>query len=302
VVTSPAPRSRFEIPLRPRAGLPATLVLGERTLVLGIVNVTPDSFSDGGRHAAPEAAVRHALRLVEEGADLLDVGGESTRPGADEVPADEQEHRVLPVIEALAARAPHVPVSVDTRSAAVARAAVAAGASIVNDVSGLAHDPEMARAVASLGVPAIVMHMRGTPADMRTRTEYGDVVADVLAELRARLDAARAAGCRDLLADPGIGFAKTAEQSAALLAATPRLAALGVPVVVGASRKSFLATAVRGAADRPVAETRRAASVAAAALAAWLGAHVVRVHDVAETADAVRVADLLRSRSGVANS
>jgi len=192
-VTAP-PRARHELPLPRRPGRPASLVLGERTLVMGIVNVTPDSFSDGGAHATPDAAVAHALRLVEEGADLLDVGGESTRPGAAEVPADEQVRRVVPVIAALTERAPHVPLSVDTRSAGVAREAVAAGASIVNDVSGLAHDAGMRAAVAELGVPAVVMHMRGTPADMRERTEYGDVVADVVAELAARLGEARAAG------------------------------------------------------------------------------------------------------------
>lgn len=296
-MTAPPPRARFTLPLPPRPGSPESLVLGARTLVLGIVNVTPDSFSDGGRHPTPAAATDHALRLADEGADLLDVGGESTRPGAAEVPEDEQRRRVLPVIEALARRRPDVPVSVDTRSAAVARDAVAAGASIVNDVSGLAHDPAMAAAVAALGVPAIVMHLRGTPRDMSARTEYADVAADVLAELRARLDAARAAGCRHLLADPGLGFAKTPEQTAAVLAATPRFAELGVPLVVGASRKRFLALAAsRG--DLPPAEGRRDASVAAAALAAWLGAHVVRVHDVAASVDAVRVADLLRERAG----
>lgn len=263
---------------------------------MGIVNVTPDSFSDGGLHADPGAAVGHALRLVEDGADLLDVGGESTRPGAAEVPAEEQARRVLPVIEGIAARAPEVPVSIDTRSAVVARAAVAAGASIVNDVSGLAHDPAMRATVAALGVPAIVMHMRGTPADMKERAVYGDAVGEVLAELGDLLRSARGAGCRHLLADPGLGFAKTAAQSAALLAATPRFADLGAPLVVGPSRKSFLALAATARGGRPPAEERFAASVAAAALAAFLGAHVVRVHDVAACADAVRLADLMRER------
>jgi dihydropteroate synthase len=294
----PAPRPRFEVPLPPRAGGPAALVLGDRTLVLAVVNVTPDSFSDGGRHRDAASAIDHALRAVDEGADLLDVGGESTRPGAAEVPADEQRRRVLPVIEAVAARAPHVPVSIDTRSAAVARDALAAGAAVVNDVSGLAHDAEMRGVVASSGAPAIVMHLRGTPADMARRAAYADVTAEVLAELRVALDAARAAGCRHLLADPGLGFAKTAAQSAALLATLPRLAPLGVPLVVGASRKSFLAPAVRAGPDVSPAEARRDASLAAAALAAWLGAHVVRAHDVAATADAVRTADLLRASCG----
>ena len=285
-------RATHRLTLPSRRGAPAReLVLGPRTLVMGIVNVTPDSFSDGGRDA--EAATAHALRLVDEGADLLDVGGESTRPGAAEVPAEEQERRVIPVIERLAAACPGVPLSIDTRSAAVARAAVAAGASIVNDVSGLAHDLAMRGTIASLGVPAVVMHMRGSPADMRERATYGDVVEDVLAELRVLLQAAREAGCRQLLADPGLGFAKTAEQSASLLAATPRFAELGVPVLVGSSRKRFLSLAAPDREGEPVSETRRAASIAAAALAAYLGAHVVRVHDVAACAQAVRLADLL---------
>ena len=294
-MSRPGARARFELPLPPRPGSPRSLVLGERTLVLGIVNVTPDSFSDGGCHATPDDAIRHALRLVDEGADLLDVGGESTRPGAAEVPPDEQARRILPVVAALTARVPHVPVSVDTRSAAVARDAVAAGASIVNDVSGLTHDPAMRSVVASLGVPAIVMHMRGTPADMKQRAVYGDVVAEVVAELAARLGEARAAGCRHLIADPGIGFAKSAEQSMALLAATQAFAALGVPLLVGASRKSFLAAPARADAPAPAPGDRLAASIAAATLAAWLGAHVVRVHDVAATVDAVRLADRLRA-------
>ncbi len=261
---------------------------------MGIVNVTPDSFSDGGRHATCEAAVAHALRLVDEGADILDVGGESTRPGAADIDADEQRRRVLPVIEGIVRAAPQVAVSIDTRSAAVARDAVAAGASIVNDVSGLAFDPAMRAAVAALGAPAIVMHMRGTPADMTSRTSYADVVSDVLAELAALLDAARAAGVRHLVADPGIGFAKTPEQGIAFLAATARFADLGVPVLVGASRKRFLALAAPDVPGIPPADRRAAASVAAATTAALLGAHIVRVHDVRATADAARLADLVR--------
>lgn len=293
-MTAAPPRRAYSIHL-PRG---AALVLSARTLLMGIVNATPDSFSDGGAHADPASAAAHGARLVEEGADLLDVGGESTRPGAAEVPADEQLRRVVPVIERLVRTCPGVPISVDTRSARVAREAVAAGASIVNDVSGLAHDPQMRAAVAELAVPAIVMHMRGTPADMRSRTDYGDVVSDVCDELVRALDAARAAGVRDLLGDPGIGFAKTAEQSVELLAGLPRFAGLGVPLVVGPSRKSFLA-AVAGARDAaaPPAVARLPGSVAAAALCAWLGAHVVRVHDVGPCRDAVALADALRAAS-----
>lgn len=261
---------------------------------MGIVNVTPDSFSDGGRHGTRDAAVAHALRLVEEGADILDVGGESTRPGAAGIDAEEQRRRVLPVIDGIVRAAPHVPISIDTRSAAVARDAVAAGASIVNDVSGLAFDPAMRGTVAALGAPAIVMHMRGTPADMTSRTAYADVVEDVFAELGALLDAARAAGIRHLVADPGIGFAKTPEQGIALLAATARFADLGVPVLVGASRKRFLALAAPDVPGVAAADRRLAASIAAATAAALAGAHVVRVHDVRSTVDAVRLADLVR--------
>jgi len=279
------------LPLRgAAAGGERTLVLGERTLLMGIVNATPDSFSDGGLFLDPAAAVAHAARLVEDGADLLDVGGESTRPGAAEVPEEEQLRRLLLVVEGVRERFPALPISVDTRSARVARESVAAGADLVNDVSGLAHDPAMRATVAELGVPAVVMHMRGTPADMRGRAEYGDVVAEVVVELRAALDAARAAGVEHLLADPGLGFAKTAEQSATLLSATDRLVReLGVPLLVGPSRKSFLALAT-GRADAD----RTGATVGAATVAALLGAHVLRVHDVAACRDAVRLADLAR--------
>jgi dihydropteroate synthase len=286
------PRATFRLTL-PRG---AELVLGPRTLLMGIVNVTPDSFSDGGAHADPTAALDHAARLVDDGADVLDVGGESTRPGAPTVADDEQLRRVLPVLAGLARRAPGVTVSVDTRSARVAREAVAAGASIVNDVSGLTADPAMRAAVAELAVPAVVMHMRGSPADMRSRAVYGDVVDEVLRELRATIDAARAAGVRQIVADPGVGFAKAAEHSFRLVAALPRFADLGVPLLVGPSRKSFLAAATReGEGAPPPAIARLEASIAAAALCAWLGAHVVRVHDVRACRDAVRVADALRA-------
>ncbi len=272
------------------------LVLGPATLLMGIVNVTPDSFSDGGAHADPGDAAALAERLVADGADLLDIGGESTRPGAAQVPDDEQIRRILPVIERAARACPGVPISVDTRSARVAREAVAAGASIVNDVSGLTFDPAMRATVTDLRVPAVVMHMRGTPADMKTRAAYGDVVAEVMAELGSALDAARAAGIRGLIADPGLGFAKTAAQSATLLAALPRFAALGAPLLVGPSRKSFLDLAVRAdTAAAPPSVARLPASIAVAALAAWLGAHVVRVHDVRACRDAVRLADALRA-------
>ena len=282
-------RTRFSFALRNGD----TLHLGARTLIMGIVNVTPDSFSDGGQHASPTAALAHATRLVAEGADLLDIGGESTRPGAAEIPAAEQLRRVVPLIRDLVARCPATPISIDTRSAAVARAAVEAGAAIVNDVSGLVHDPAMAATVADLRVPAILMHMRGTPTDMRERVDYDDVVTDVVRELGRRLDAARAAGIEHLIADPGLGFAKTSDQSAALLAATARFRALQVPLLVGPSRKSFLALAT-GEREGDPATTRLAATIAASALAAALGAHILRVHDVQACGDAIRLADIVR--------
>ena len=294
------PRPTFQLPLAPREGLPRSLQFGARTLVMGIVNATPDSFSDGDPQRTAASAIAHALRLIDEGADILDVGGESTRPSADAVNDDEQRRRVLPVIEAVAALRPAVPISIDTRSAAVARDGVRAGAAIVNDVSGLAFDPEMRRTVARLGVPAVVMHMRGTPTDMTSRATYDDLIADVHRELSTLLDLARNAGVSHLIADPGIGFAKTPEQSMALLAATDRFLDLNVPLLIGASRKRFLELVIDSSGQldarstEPVATRRRDASIAAAALAGHLGAHVVRVHDVRATVEAVRVADQLR--------
>lgn len=258
--------------------------------LMGVLNVTPDSFFDGGRFLDPKAAVERALRLAEEGADLLDVGGESTRPGAPPVPADEEIRRVLPVLERLAARGFAVPISVDTGKAEVARAALAAGAALVNDVGALA-DPEMAQAVAQAGVPAVLMHKRGTPADMQSRASYRDLLAEVKAELAAALGRAAAAGVppeRTIL-DPGIGFAKTADQSLRLLSRLADLGALGRPLLVGPSRKSFIGH-VTGA---PPAE-RLAGTLAAVAAAVLGGATFVRVHDVAAARQAARVAAAIR--------
>ncbi len=258
--------------------------------LMGVLNVTPDSFFDGGRFLEPDAALERALRLGEEGADLLDVGGESTRPGARAVPAGEELRRVLPVLERLAARGFPVPISIDTGKAEVARAAVAAGAALVNDVGGLA-DPEMARAVADGGVAAVLMHRRGTPADMQSLASYRDLMAEVKAELGAALRRAVAAGVppeRTIL-DPGIGFAKTADQSLRLLARLPDLRQLGRPLLVGPSRKSFIGH-VTGA---PAAE-RLPGTLAAVAAAVLGGATFVRVHDVAAARQAARVAAAIR--------
>jgi dihydropteroate synthase len=273
--------------LRLPGGVP--LMLGERTLVMGIVNVTPDSFSDGGRTFDAKAAVAAALRMVDEGADLLDVGGESTRPGALPVEGGEELRRVLPVIEGLAGRV-KVPISIDTYKASVADAALAAGAAIVNDISGLRYDPELAGVVARRGAPVILMHTRGRSRDMYEQAHYHDVVDEVLDELRESIAFAAGAGVsRDqMLVDPGIGFAKDAAHSFEVLARLAEFADLNRPIVVGSSRKSFLNRPIKQAALAPDGEWPTAASVAAAALA---GMHVVRVHAVREMAQVVRVAD-----------
>lgn len=282
LATSPPARSGS-----PRAA--QVLRTADRCLVMGILNVTPDSFSDGGRFTDPARAVAHGLRLAAEGADLIDVGGESTRPGAERIATRVEHTRVLPVVEALTAHG--ILVSVDTMRAEVARAAVAAGAGIVNDVSGGLADPDMAACVAELGVPYVAMHWRAHSRRMREHAVYGDVVRDVLAELRTRLDALARAGVThdQIIVDPGLGFAKTREQSWTLLRALPRLRALGHPVLVGASRKSMLAgfeepTVSPGPADRDQA------TAMVSALAAFHGAAIVRVHDVAATVTAVRIA------------
>jgi dihydropteroate synthase len=250
-----------------------------RTRVMGIVNVTPDSFSDAHLHDA----LRHGRRLLAEGADLIDVGGESTRPGASRVPAELELERVVPVVRDLTAEGASV--SVDTMRASVAAAAVEAGAVLVNDVSGGLADDAMLSTVAALGVPYLAMHWRGHSADMQTKAVYDDVVADVCAELSVRRGAAQAAGIRDVLLDPGLGFAKNANHNWALIRGLPQLMDLGCPLVVGASRKAFLGALLAG---RAAAE-RDAASLAVAVLAAQAGVWAVRVHDVAPAADAVRV-------------
>ena len=262
-----------------------------RCLVMGVLNVTPDSFSDGGLHADAAAAVAHGIALHEHGADLVDVGGESTRPGAGRVTPDEERSRVVPVVRGLADAG--VPVSVDTMRAATASAAVAEGAVLVNDVSGGLADPTMFTAVARLGVPYVLMHWRGHSATMQQRTQYADVVADVTAELARQRDAALAAGIDPgrLALDPGIGFAKTAEQNWTVLAALRQVHGLGHPVVVATSRKRFLGELLADGEGglRPPSE-RDDATTATSALAAATGAWCVRVHAVRASADAVRVA------------
>jgi dihydropteroate synthase len=258
--------------------------------IMGVLNVTPDSFSDGGRFLEPDAAIAHARRLVDEGADLLDVGGESTRPGSRSVPADEQIRRVLPVIESCLDLG--VPISIDTSDPAVARRALAAGASIVNDVGGL-RDARMLAAVAEAAAGAVAMHMQGRPETMQRDPRYGDVVAEVRDWLAARVEAAVAAGVpRERIAiDPGIGFGKDAEHNLRLLRRLDALAPIGCVVLVGTSRKRLLGTLTgRGVDDRLVA------SVVSSLAAIHNGADVVRVHDVGATRDALRVWQALAVR------
>jgi len=260
------------------------LARDDRPLVMGVVNVTPDSFSDGGRFLDPDAAVAHALRLAAEGADLVDVGAESTRPGAAAVPAAEQLRRLLPVVRAIAGACC---VSIDTASAEVAAAALAAGAHVVNDVTALA-DPAMAGVVAAAGAGIVLMHLRGTPATMQHDPRYDDVALEVREALAARLGHAQAAGvaAECVALDPGIGFGKTLDHNLELVARLDELAALGRPVVLGASRKRFLGTLTGGAGE----QQRLEAGLAVAAIATWQGAAVIRTHDVDATVRAVSVA------------
>jgi dihydropteroate synthase len=250
---------------------------GRSPLLMGVLNVTPDSFSDGGRWLDPEVAVQHALQLIEDGADLLDIGGESTRPGAEPVSADVELARVLPVVQALRALV-EIPISIDTTKAEVARAALDAGADVINDVSGLLFDPAMAPLVAERRASAIVMHMQGEPRTMQDAPHYGDVVTEVAAWLEARVVALVRSGidADRILVDPGIGFGKRLEDNLALLRALPQLSAGGRPRVVGASRKRFLGILL----DEPVPERRVEGDLAVAAHCRAAGIEVLRVHDV----------------------
>jgi dihydropteroate synthase len=292
-------RPKFKLQLPSRA-----LVLGKRTLVMGVLNVTPDSFYAGSRAPDVDAAIQRALQMERDGADLLDVGGQSTRPGSLDVSAEEELARVLPVLRKLRGRL-KIPISIDTQKAAVAEAAAAAGAEIVNDVSALRTDPALAEVARRRCLPLILMHMRGTPRTMQKRPFARDVLRDVAAGLRQALARARKVGIprSQIILDPGIGFGKSFAQNYELLARLPKLARLGCPLLVGTSRKTFigafLAQPGKSAPDPrgPIAppEDRfwgTAATVAAAVLG---GAHIVRVHDVAEMAQVVRLADAIRA-------
>jgi dihydropteroate synthase len=270
------------------------LVLGERTLVMGVLNVTPDSFSDGGKFFAEEQAMQHAVQMERAGADLIDVGGESTRPGSEEISIEEELRRVLPVLGGLR-RLLKIPISIDTQKAEVAEAALDAGAQIINDISGLRNDPRIAEVAARRRVPLILMHRRGEPRTMQAGPFVRDVMKDVLQGLRRSVEAARKAGVAksQIILDPGIGFGKSFAQNYELLQKLPQLAKLGYPLLLGTSRKGFLgATLARG--GKPAPPEERIWGTAATVTASILnGAHIVRVHDVAEMVQVARVADCL---------
>jgi dihydropteroate synthase len=281
-------RKRFRLRLRSR-----TLILGERTLVMGVLNITPDSFSDGGAYLDSEAAIAHALQLEKVGADILDIGGESTRPGAAPISSEEELRRILPVIQILRGKL-RIPMSVDTRRAEVAEAALAAGVEILNDVSGLQSDPRLGQVARRASAPLILMHMRGTPQTMQRGPFTRAVVRDVIAGLHDAVARAKRAGLskRQLLLDPGIGFGKTHEQNFEILARLPEFARLGCPMVIGTSRKAFLGKALAGPDGPSAPPEERLLGTAATVTASILGgAHIVRVHDVAEMVRVARVAD-----------
>jgi dihydropteroate synthase len=286
-------RKHFQLKLRS-----GVLPLGERTLLMGVLNVTPDSFSDGGKYFNVDAAIEHALRMERDGADLLDIGAESTRPGSLAISAEEELKRILPVLGGLR-RSLKIPISIDTQKADVAQAALEAGAQIINDISGLRSDPRIAELAAHTKVPLILMHMRGEPSTMQKAPFARNVISDVTKGLRASLAAARKAGVAEsqIVIDPGIGFGKSYEQNYELLQKLPQIAKLGYALLVGTSRKGFLGAtlAVDG---KPAPVERRIWGTAAAVTASILGgAHIVRVHDIAEMVQVARVADCLLPHS-----
>ncbi|MBD1592676.1 dihydropteroate synthase [Arthrobacter sp. S1_S22] len=278
ILRKPRPAARFE-------DLPT-----DRTLVMGILNVTPDSFSDGGRHATADTAIAAGLRMFYAGADIIDVGGESTRPGAEDVTPEEEQQRVIPVIQALVKAGALV--SIDTTHASTAAAAVEAGAAIVNDISGLSIEPEMAEFVAAAKVPYILTHRRGDARTMNSLADYKDVAGEVVAELAGVRDKLYAAGvtAEKIIVDPGLGFAKNDAQNWELLQNLDQLDSLGHRVLVGASRKRFLGTLLTVAGKAAAPEERDAATAAITAISAYRGAWAVRVHDVGPSLDAVKVA------------
>ena len=279
------------------SGLPENLRKLDRTLVMGVLNVTPDSFSDGGRFYDATIATNHALKMIQDGADIIDIGGESTRPGSDRISVQEELDRVIPVISALAHSG--VAISIDTMRAEVASAAITAGACMINDVSGGKSDPEMLGYVAALKVPYILMHWRGPSNIMNTLTDYNDVVADVTSEISKQVDAAISAGIsRERIAiDPGIGFAKTVDQNWPILKHLNVLEELGLPILMGASRKKFLGELLAKDGVPRDSDERESATTAISTLMAARGIWAVRVHDVKSTSDAVAVVDRIAKTS-----
>jgi dihydropteroate synthase len=281
------PRKKFRLHLRS-----GTLILGPRTLVMGVLNVTPDSFSDGGKFFSQETAIEHAQQMERDGADIIDIGAESTRPGSESISAEEELQRLLPVLGALK-RLLKIPISIDTQKSEVAEAALEAGAQIINDISGLRSDPKLAEVAARHKTPLILMHMRGEPRTMQKGPFAKDVVGDVTQGLRKSITLACKAGVAksQIVLDPGIGFGKSLIQNYELLQKFPQLAKLGYPLLVGTSRKSFLGTTL--ARDgQPAPPDQRIWGTAATVTASILaGAHIVRVHDVAEMSQVARVAD-----------
>jgi len=267
-----------------------TMAFGRRTWLMGVINVTPDSFYDGGKRFDPAKAVADGIGLVEAGADMIDIGGESTRPGAPPVSAEEELQRVLPVVQGLR-RMVKVPISIDTYKARVARAALTAGADIVNDISALRFDPEMAVLVAAERVPVVLMHMQGKPQTMQAEPRYSNVLGEVQDFLEAQIGVALEAGVEreNIIVDPGIGFGKTLDHNLILLRGLPALASMGHPLLVGASRKAFIGKILDAKPDE-----RLEGSLAAAVAAVFGGAHIIRAHDVKETCRVVRVADAIR--------
>lgn len=282
-------RKTFRLKLASR-----TLVLGERTLILGVLNVTPDSFSDGGKFLDTSRAIEHALTMEAAGADLLDVGGESTRPGSSRTPANEELTRVLPVLQGLRGLL-KIPISIDTQKFEVATAALNAGAEIINDVSGLKNDPRVAEVAARQRVPLILMHMRGDPRTMQRAGFARDVMRDVSQGLRKSIFIARKAGVAksQIILDPGIGFGKSFAQNYELLENLPLLARLGYPLLVGTSRKGFLGASLAREGEPAPPENRMWGTAATVTASILNGAHIVRVHDVAEMVQVARVADCL---------
>jgi dihydropteroate synthase len=282
-------RRKFRLRLPSR-----TLVLGERTLIMGVLNVTPDSFSDGGLFLDPEAAVARAIAMEAAGADIIDIGGESTRPGSSGISADEELRRIIPVIEGLRGKI-GIPISVDTSKSEVAEAAAAAGAEIVNDVTALRNDPRIAEVARRRKLPLTLMHMRGEPATMQKKPFARDVLRDVTQGLRQAVATARRAGVANsqIILDPGIGFGKSYAQNCELLARLPELAPLGFPILVGTSRKSFIGGALKSESRTPSGNERIWGTAATVAASILEGAHIVRAHDVAEMAQVAQVSDAI---------